>query len=353
MTVLRTHTRQFVRAGFAAFVIAVAIAFALRSLGRGQEAGDTGEQPLPAPVRVKVIDGHTRIVVTPEDMAASGIVVAPLKATTYQEQVSGLGAVIAPQALAAQEHAYQMAAAEAIRAELAVKAARLEVERLQPLHRADRIVSDKALETAQDDLAAKEANTRAAGAQLETQRALVKEQWGPVLARWIGEGAPPLNRLLAGQDLLVRIALPAGSLVSAPAAAHLQPSPGVTLDARIVSGVPQADPKFQGQSFYAVLAEDARLRPGMTVPATVTVGAPIAGVVAPDTAVVRWNGEPWVFVEAAKGEFIRQAISTGIGTPGGWFVTSGLSAGMPVVVRGAQLLLSEEIKAQSTAGDTR
>jgi len=349
----RSHLRQLIRAGLVVFAIAAAIAVALHSSGRGGEAGDTGDQPLPAPVRVKAVDGHLHIVIVPADISAAGIEVLPLKATTYHERVAGLGAVIAPQALAAQAQAYQRAAAEATQTVLAVKAARREVERLQPLHRADRIVSDKALESAQDDLAAKEANARAASAQLETQRSAVKEQWGPVLGRWIAEGAPPLDRLLAGQDLLVRIALPAGSFVTSPTAAQLEVSPGVALDARILSGVPQAEPTFQGQSFYAMLAEDARLRPGMTVPAFLSIGAAISGVVVPDAAIVRWQGRPWVYVEAAKGEFVRQAIGTGLATADGWLVTSGLSAGAPIVVRGAQLLLSEELKAQPAAGDAR
>jgi multidrug efflux system membrane fusion protein len=346
------RVRQLTRAGLLALVVAVATGLALHSTGRGREVGDTGDQPLPTPVRVKVIDGRTHVVVTPEDMAAGGIEVTAPKATTYQERVSGLGTVIAPQTLAEQAHAYEAAVAEATRAALAVKAARLEVERLAPLHRADRIVSDKALESAQDDLVAKEANVKAANAQLETQRAVAKERWGPVIARWLAERAPPLSGVLAGRELLVRIALPAGPLVSGPTGAHLQAAPGVALEARILSGVPQADPVFQGQSFYALTAEEARLRPGMTVPATVSLAAPVAGVVVPDSAVVRWRGEPWVFVESTKGQFVRQAISTEIATPDGWLVSSGLSASTPIVVRGAQLLLSEEVKAQS-AGDAR
>jgi len=349
----RDGMRQLGRAGLVAFAIAAAIAVALRSSGRGGEAGDTGDQPLPAPVRVKAVDGQVHIVIAPADIAVAGIEVLPPKPTTYQDRVAGLGTVIAPQSLAGQAQAYQRAVAETTRTALAVKAARREVERLQPLNRADRIVSDKALETAQDDLAAKEANARAASAQLETQRSTVKEQWGPVLGRWITEGAPPLNRLVVGQELLVRIALPAGPLVTGPSAAQLEVSSEAPLDARILSEVPQAEPTFQGQSFYAVLAQDARLRPGMTVPAVLSVGASISGVVVPDAAIVRWQGRPWVFVEAAKGEFVRQAIGTGLATADGWLVTSGLSAGTPIVVRGAQLLLSEELKAQPAAGATR
>jgi len=351
--VAKIRIDRIVRAGVVAFAFAAAAIFVVRSLDQRREADEGGDQPLSAPVRVKVIDGRARVIVTSGDMAASGIEVALLNATTYQEQVRGLGTVIAPQALAAQADTYQSAVAEATRAELAVKAARLEVQRLAPLHQADRIVSDKALETAQDDLTVKEAKARAATASLATQRFAFEGQWGPVLVKWLADGAPALERLLAGQDLLVRIALPAGSLASDPTVAHVQAAPGVMVDARIISGAPQADPTFQGQGFYAVVAENARLRPGMTVPAAVTAAAPVAGVLVPESAIVRWRGMPWVFVESAQGEFVRQPISAGIATPRGWLVTSGLSAGVPIVAHGAQLLLSEEAKAQAAAGDRK
>lgn len=351
--VTKGRMRRLVGAGLVALAFAAAVSLVLRSFEQEREPSDEGDQPLPTPVRVAMIDGRTRVTVTPEDVVASGIEVVALKATTYQRQVLGLATVIAPQAMAAQEQVYQSAAAEATRAELAVKAARLEVERLAPLHQADRIVSDKALESARNALAASEANAKAATAQLAAQRSALEGQWGPVLAARLANGARPLERLLAGRDLLVRVSLPAGALAGDPSAAQVQAAPGVMLEARIISSVPQADPKFQGPSFLAMLGEDARLKPGMTVPAAVSLGAPVAGVLVPDAAILRWQGQQWVFVASAKGQFVRQAITSTIGTPDAWLVTSGLAAGTPVVVRGAQLLLSEEVKAQPAGGDRR
>jgi len=349
--VTKSAMRALVRAGLVALAFVAAVSLVLRSLDLERERSDDGDQPLPTPVRVAVIDGRTRVTVTPEDMAASGIEVMAPKATTYQRQLLGLATVIAPQAIAAQKQVYQSAAAEATRAEVAVKAARLEVERLAPLHQADRIVSDKALESARNDLAATEAKAKAAIAQLAAQRAALEGQWGPVLANWLANGDRALERLLAGRELLVRVSLPAGALVGDPTAVHVQAAPGAMLEARFISGVPQADPKFQGPSLFAVLAEDASLKPGMTVPAAVSLGAPVAGVLVPDPAILRWHGEQWVFVESAKGEFVRQEIARALATPDAWLVTSGLAEGTPIVVRGAQLLLSEEVKARPAGGD--
>jgi hypothetical protein len=351
--VTKSGTRSLVRAGLVALAFAAAIGLVLRSVDRERERSDDGDQPLPTPVRVAVIDGRARVTVTPEDLAAGGIEVAAPEATSYQRQLPGLATVIAPQAMAAQKQVYQSAAAEATRAELAVKAARLEVERLAPLHQADRIVSDKALESARNDLAATEANAKAAIARLAAQRSALEGQWGPVLAKWLADGARPLERLLAGRDLLVRVSLPTGALARDPTAVHVQASLGVMLGARIISSVPQADPKFQGPSFFAALAQDARLMPGMTVPAAISLGAPVAGFLVPDSAILRWHGEQWVFVELAKGEFVRQQITNALATPDAWLVTSGLGAGTPIVVRGAQLLLSEEVKARPAGGDAR
>ena len=67
-------------------------------------------------------------------------------------------------------------------------------------------------------------------------------------------------------------------------------------------------------------------------------------------AVVRWLGKPYAYIETSGGEFARHPVPTGIATPGGWLVPSGLHVGTGTVVRGAQLLLSEETKVQSAGG---
>lgn len=346
----RDRIPPWLRAALIGLGVAIILFAGLRLLGVGSDSEEAGEEPVSALIRVKSVDGETHLVVAKQDLAASGIGIEPLRTITYQDRVPAFGTVSAPQALAEQQRAYQAAAADMTHADVAVKAARLEVQRLQPLHRDNRIVSDKALESAQGSLETEEANLKLAVSQLRVLQATIDQQWGPVLSRWLVEGAPQLDRLLAGQDRLLQIALPVGRPLAAPTIAQLELAPGESVDVNIISGVPQADPKFQSQSFLAVAPANARLRPGIQVPAMIFIGSPATGVFVPDSAIVRWQGQPSIYVAVADGEFARRAVSTELMTPEGWLIRSGLPAGVPVVVTGAQLLLSEEIKARSPGG---
>lgn len=340
---------RLVGLGLLTAVVAVVVIFALRSFGGAREA-DAGDAPLFAPVRTKMVDGQMHVIIEAKDRATSGIVTVRLSTTNYQGEASGLATVVSPQTLAEQARAYQQASADAAHGGVNVKAAQLEVDRLQPLHKADRIVSDKALETAENTLATEQANLKVATAQLQTQQATLQEQWGPVLGPWLTSNPPDLARLLGGQDLLLQIALPADQPVSNPATAKIEVAPNATLSAHIISAVPQADPKFQGQSFYAVMPADPHVRPGMTLPGTVPSGPSQTGVVIPENAVVRTGSKSWAYVQEADGSFVRHRVDTLSRAGDGWLQqANGFAAGSAVVVRGAQLLLSEEIKADPGA----
>lgn len=343
-------------AGASALALAIAalaiIGFGALGAGFG-DTGTSGDQPIAAPIRVKTINGETRITVSAQDLATSGIDVEALQPITHQEEAPGLGTVISPQTLGEQRRAYQAAAAEAERSEFAAKAARLEVQRLQPLHRADRIVSDKALETAESTQAVEEAALKVASTQFETQRTALVLQWGPAMGKWLIDGGPELDRIVSSQDLLVQIALPAGSRVTEPGYAAFDLGAGAPRSGTIISAASQVDSRFQGPTLYALLPADARLQPGMTVLVKIAVGTPRLGVLVPEGAVVRWQGRSWVFVQAAQGEFTRRSITTDIATPDERFFVTTLAPGTQVVVRGAQLLLSEEMSGNPSSESTK
>jgi len=75
------------------------------------------------------------------------------------------------------------------------------------------------------------------------------------------------------------------------------------------------------------------------------------GVLVPTDAVVQWQGLAWAYVQHGPGTFVRVPVDASHPTSGGWLVTSGVAAGDTVVVRGAQLLLSEEFRSRVSVGD--
>ncbi len=77
-----------------------------------------------------------------------------------------------------------------------------------------------------------------------------------------------------------------------------------------------------------------------------TGGKHTPGVVVPNSAVVWLDGRAWAYLQKDRERFIRQEVVTNHPGGKGWFVTKNFQAGDYVVVQGAQLLLSEEFRAQ-------
>jgi hypothetical protein len=82
-------------------------------------------------------------------------------------------------------------------------------------------------------------------------------------------------------------------------------------------------------------------------------GASGRGVFVPSAAVVQWDGLMWVFRRHAAGQYARVRVPEDQPVPGGWLApeAGGLAPGDTVVVRGAQVLLSEEFKSRVRVGD--
>src|SRR5262249_56860672 len=77
-----------------------------------------------------------------------------------------------------------------------------------------------------------------------------------------------------------------------------------------------------------------------------TSSVPQPGIVIPRSALVRFSGRTWAYVEARAGRFTRREVVFDHPTETGWFVTSGFAPGDRVVVIGGEALLSEELKSE-------
>jgi multidrug efflux pump subunit AcrA (membrane-fusion protein) len=93
-------------------------------------------------------------------------------------------------------------------------------------------------------------------------------------------------------------------------------------------------------------AEGNSLIPGATVTTTIPVQGQRAGVVLPSSAVVWWSGKPWIYRAKDQTHFYRQLVQHYTSVQNKWVVHQGLSPGDPVVVQGAELLLSQEFQSQ-------
>jgi hypothetical protein len=71
----------------------------------------------------------------------------------------------------------------------------------------------------------------------------------------------------------------------------------------------------------------------------------LKGVLVPNQAIAWHGGMAWIYVKTKPDTFLRKPVASDIELDNGWFDNS-LTPGTEVVIRGAQLLLSEEFKFQ-------
>jgi multidrug efflux pump subunit AcrA (membrane-fusion protein) len=169
------------------------------------------------------------------------------------------------------------------------------------------------------------------------------------------ESGQPVLRVARFDRLLARVAIPPGVRVPAEVrSARILP---MGREERVLRGdrvsLVASDPQLPGDTLlFSVETGDQQLRPGMAFTAYLVLPGELRkGVILPRSAIVRQEGELWAYVRTADDKFTRREVEHATPVDAGWFVTSGFKAGENVVVAGAQMLLSEELKAKIQGED--
>lgn len=310
------------------------------------------ERPVKAPLRVSTQDGESVVTLDQATQNKSGIAMAPLKAISRQEELRAYGTVMDLQTLVDLRNSFATAKAQVAKARASLEASRREYERLKPLHD-NQNISTKVFQAAEATWRSDEAIAGAAQTTVSVLEGTIRQRWGAVLARWLFDSSKEFERLMQRQNVLLQVTLPPGSrLSSAPRNARIQSPEGKIASASLVSPSPSTDPRIQGMSFfYLAQAQTTDLLPGMNVLAYLPNGAQVQGVIVPGAAVVWWEGKAWIYKQKDSQHFVRREIPTETPIENGWFVAKGLSPNDRIVVAGAQLLLSEELRSQIQVGD--
>ena len=320
-----------------------------------KEAGNEAERekPIKAPTRVKVVNGENVVTLDVATQTNSGVALAPLETIGHRHEIAAYGAVVDLQELTDLRNALETAKAQLNKSHAAREVASKEYERVKTLYEKNQNVSQKVVQAAEGTLQAEEANVQSAQAVLHAAQATASQHWGRVIADWLAQAAPEFEQLRSQTNLLVQVTLaPGQGGVTAPPTASVQTSEGQLIPARFISLAPRTDAKIQGKSFFYVIeAAGANLLPGMNVTALLPVGEPAQGVIVPASAVVWLQGKAWAYAELKPDEFVRREVSTEQPLSSGWFQTQGFSVGQQFVVKGPQVLLSEEFRAQISVGE--
>jgi hypothetical protein len=309
------------------------------------------ERPVKAPLRVSTQNGEPVITLDANTRQRSGVETALLTSTPYQRQERAYGTVLDLARLTDLSNSYMNAKAQRQTAQAKLAASKAAFERAQKLYRDQQNVSAAQLQAAEATFHGDEAALAAAEAQVEALVATVQQEWGPALGKSLMDRTDLVTRLIERQDFLLQVTLPPGVTVSPPpATAYVQTGDQSRARVRFISPATRTDPKIQGVSYLYVAPADGGLLPGMNILAFLPSGPEVQGETVPPAAIVWWQDRAWVYRRTGSNVFTRIEISTDLPTPGGGYIVKDLPKDTEVVTRSAQLLLSEEFRAQIQVG---
>jgi hypothetical protein len=316
--------------GFTLGVARIALVAMLAGCSKtgGDNSAETPEKAEPQAKAGVTMDAETQ--------ARIGLKMETPAAMQWQPQLHAVGQVVDPFALTAAVADYGTTQAAAV-------ATASELERMQILAGQSN-ASPRALEAAQaaaaHDLLA-----------LQSARAKFTADWGTRLAAQTNliEFATALQ---TGDMALVKLALPAGTFpqsLPAPAAVCFFNNATNVIAAEFADDL-GIDPATQVQTL--LFSVNKKLPPRIAVTAELRIsGEPVSGVMVPASAVLRHEGNGWVYVQTATNQFVRTEIPLDRQTDDGWFVSGNLAATNSIVVTGAQTVLSAELGGGFTTGE--
>ncbi len=274
---------------------------------------------------------------------ASGITTAVLQATTQTRQAQATASVLDPQPLLALAAQLKAAHANAVAAAVAAHSASVEAKRTAALYHDGENASLQQVQATAALAAQAQAQQQIAQAQEVAARSSARAQWGPSLAALAARGPQALNAYADGHSALLAVVLPPGLATPPGDTIALSLPDRSPLPAHLIGASPRADAVVQGATFF-YRADGAGLLTDQRLSASVPLGsATQTGVTVPATAVIWYAGQPWAYVETAAGRYQRRPLSVDARNASGWFEASGFRAGERVVVRGGELLISQEL----------
>ena len=306
------------------------------------------EEEIESADRVAESDGISIVSLSPAVQKNSGISTKKVETMTYQDEIKSFGTVISIDTLVDTKSEVSNLKSQLSAYRISYQQHQVQYERLKALNADDKNVSDLAVQQAKAQLDHDRANVESTVLQIQNLKASLKLKWGALLSNAALSQRPTavFNKLLSRQNVLLQISLPfntvdpqAGNII------EVTPLNGTkAIKATYVSVAVTSDHNGAGKTFYySAPAENLRTGMRVSVQASASAKSATDGIIIPSTAVVWYAGTPWAYFKQDSNQFVRKPISADTEVDKGWFNT-GFDAESEVVIKGAQLLLSEEFK---------
>jgi len=308
------------------------------------------EEEIEVPSAVSEEGGQVIVTLSPQSQQASGLRTAALAPAQSEGAAVVYGSVVDLQPLYEQRGRYLAALAEARGLRAAVATSEAAYERARRLFADDRNIAERAVQAAEAQWRSDLARLQAAEQSARSTHDAMRAAWGPAIAGWATDpSGTSFDALAAQQSVIVQVVFP-HELQAAAGNAPLSIAPVSARSsrhaARFLSASPQTDAGLPGATFYYAV-DGKGLRAGMRVAGELKLGGKAReGVAVPEAAVVWHGGKAWAYVKENPSTFVRTLVSTDDEIGDAWFNVDRFERGDEVVVSGAQLLLSEELKFQ-------
>ena len=320
---------------------------------RNEAASDAQrERAVKVPIRVSGETDERMITIDADTQQRSGIVTTAMPSAPHQEEVRAYGMVLDVARLTELSNNYANAKAQVQTAQAKLAMSKPAFERAQKLFNETHVVSQAQLQAAEAAFGTDQASLAAAEALVRTHTATAYQEWGSVLGKSLVDESPMIKALIERQNFLLQITLPPGvTLEATPATASIETGKAARANVAFVSPATRIDPRIQGVSFFYTTAAESGVLPGMNVLAFLLSGRSTDGAAVPASAVVWLQGRAWAYRRTGQDTFARVEIATDLPAPGGGYIAKDLPKDAEIVTRGAQLLLSEEFRAQIQVGE--
>ena len=297
--------------------------------------------------RSETAGGPAVVRISRDQQKQIGLETAVLSTAPHPEQFRAYGAVSDIARVTELTNSYANA-----QAQLQTTQAKFEVSK-SAFERAKKLGQSAAVSTAQVEAAegtfrTDQAALAAAESQVRTLAATAQQEWGPVIGKAIVERSPVAVQLIEREQLLVQVTLSPGIALAEPPRTALAQAPAreTNIVLQYLSPATRTDARIQGVSYFFSAPGDSGLLPGMNTTVYVPSGKTYEGVFVEDTAIVRWQGRSWVYLRTGPDTFKRHPIITDQPVSDDDYVVRDIPSGAEIVIRGPQVLLSEEAKSE-------
>jgi len=292
---------------------------------------------------------HAQITLSTDLQKSSAIETLILKPASHHAEFIAYGKVLNIQALLALRHRYLLALTDQRSAQAKFKQSEQNINRQQDLYSSG-VSSKRSLQEQQAQWQANQAQVDATHYQSTaiTDEALLL--WGKELTNWaLSNDQAKLDSFLSGRQKLIQITLPSHQhLASTIRSIDVEVSGNRTKahKAELISAATHTEVVAQGESYF-FQSSDKSLVPGMAISAWIPEqSTAMTGVIIPKSALIWYMDQALVYIKTTETTFSRRVLSHYSPNADGYFVPDTLSANQQLVITGAQMLLSEELRGQ-------